>query len=417
MSSISFKVRTTSTDPDKLITIKLRYFENGVDQIATTKIKVPLKYWNFKKQQLQKPHRGFKAGFNHKGSAEIESEMSRIKAYVLNERAKVKEIYSGWLIDVIDAYINPDGAKKKEIKNDVVKWIREYSKNCGKSYRVMRSYAALADELEEFKAGRLIYWNDINLQFHDDLVRWYEEKEMALNTIADKIKVLKYICNHAFNLDLHTNVKYKLFKKKTEESTTIYLTPSEINRIYNCKLHNHAYLEPTRDAFILACWTGSRYSDIEKINVTNVTSDKKYIKVNQQKTGKRVTIPLHPLVKSIIEKYKTDPLPLVSNQKMNEHLKLIAKAAWLRENIETVITKGGERERSVNEKWELVSTHTGRRSFASNLYKSGFNALSIMAITGHSNYSDFMRYIRITSEENAELLLNHWERMEGFEKE
>ena len=74
------------------------------------------------------------------------------------------------------------------------------------------------------------------------------------------------------------------------------------------------------------------------------------------------------------------------------------------------ITKGGKRCTSIYEKWQLVSAHTARRSFATNLYKSGFPSISIMAITGHKTESSFLRYIKVSKEEHAKLLMLHWQK-------
>ena len=59
-------------------------------------------------------------------------------------------------------------------------------------------------------------------------------------------------------------------------------------------------------------------------------------------------------------------------------------------------------------KWQLVSTHTARRSFATNLYLSGFPAISIMKITGHRTEASFLKYIRITQRDTANQLAAFW---------
>ncbi len=58
-------------------------------------------------------------------------------------------------------------------------------------------------------------------------------------------------------------------------------------------------------------------------------------------------------------------------------------------------------------KYELVCTHTARRSFATNAYKAGVPTIAIMKITGHTQESTFLRYIKVSAEENAEMLAKH----------
>ena len=74
------------------------------------------------------------------------------------------------------------------------------------------------------------------------------------------------------------------------------------------------------------------------------------------------------------------------------------------------ITRGGRKVTTAYEKWQLVTSHTGRRSFATNLYKSGFPAISIMQITGHKTEAAFMKYIKVGRNEHAALLAEHWKR-------
>jgi len=73
-------------------------------------------------------------------------------------------------------------------------------------------------------------------------------------------------------------------------------------------------------------------------------------------------------------------------------------------------TKGGVERHKKFKKYELVTVHTARRSFATNLYVSDFPAVSIMKITGHLTEQAFLSYIRITPKENAEMLQIHWEK-------
>ncbi len=75
------------------------------------------------------------------------------------------------------------------------------------------------------------------------------------------------------------------------------------------------------------------------------------------------------------------------------------------------MTRGGKRVVITVEKWKLVSSHTARRSFATNLYKSNFPAISIMKITGHKTEKAFLKYIKVTPEEHAKLLAEHWNKI------
>ena len=132
------------------------------------------------------------------------------------------------------------------------------------------------------------------------------------------------------------------------------------------------------------------------------------IHLEQSKTGSRVIIPLHPVVNNILEKYNNELPRVITNQKFNKYLKEVTKEAKLEDLVHKAITKGGVRKSTRHKKRELVTTHTARRSFATNLYKSGFPSRSIMQITGHKTEAAFLKYIKVTPEEHAKMLELHW---------
>jgi integrase len=131
------------------------------------------------------------------------------------------------------------------------------------------------------------------------------------------------------------------------------------------------------------------------------------IKIQTQKTGVIVVIPLHRYVKEIIDKYEGVPPQNISNQKMNGYLKELGQEAKIKDGTLISLTKGGNRQSIVHEKWKLITTHTARRSFASNAYLAGVPAISLMKITGHHTEKSFLKYIKISQEDNANKLINH----------
>lgn len=132
--------------------------------------------------------------------------------------------------------------------------------------------------------------------------------------------------------------------------------------------------------------------------------------MEQQKTGGHVAIPLHPVFLKIWEKYDGQLPNNISNQKFNDYIKEVCQIAEINATVFKSITRGGRKETTSYEKWQIVSSHTARRSFATNLYLSGFPAISIMKITGHKTESAFLKYIKVTSEEHAKMLMEHWKK-------
>ena len=215
--------------------------------------------------------------------------------------------------------------------------------------------------------------------------------------------------NEATERGVNTNLEFKKRKFKTirEESDSIYLTLTELERFEKLDLSASPRLDKVRDLFLIGCYTGLRFSDFIQIKPENIISAKSMLQIRTQKTSERVSIPLHKTVKAILKKYHNNLPKAYSNQTMNGYLKEVASLAKLKEKVETTITRAGKVEKKSIEKYKLVSTHTARRSFATNLYLADVPSISIMKITGHKTERAFLSYIRVTQEQNADKLLNH----------
>jgi integrase len=260
--------------------------------------------------------------------------------------------------------------------------------------------------------GKKITFDRVNLDFYNDFVEYLTKtKNYSPNTIGKHIANIKLFLNEATERGINTkfDFKSKRFKTTSEPVESIYLSEAELLKIYKHDFTNHKKLEHTRDLFIIGCFTGLRFSDFSQLKTENITDGQ--IKVKTQKTREMVVIPIHWTVKAILQKYahtaKGLPRPF-SNQKMNDYLKDVGEAVEINENVLHTHTKGGLKVQATTPKYNLMTTHTARRSFATNLFLSGFPAISIMKITGHKTEKSFMKYIRISQEENAKLLQLHW---------
>ena len=150
---------------------------------------------------------------------------------------------------------------------------------------------------------------------------------------------------------------------------------------------------------MIGCYTGLRFSDYSILKPQNINDG--FIKIKQVKTGSPIVIPVHSVVKKILEKHNGKLPKSISNEKTNEYLKEI---------VSKEITKGGSQITQMREKWKLVQSHTARRSFATNEYNAGTPPLVIMAITGHKTEKSFLKYIRVTPDEHAIKLKSLWHR-------
>ena len=261
--------------------------------------------------------------------------------------------------------------------------------------------------------GKPLSYDAFTLSFYESFKKYLTTQGHTLNYVGAVLNGVKMLLKYAYRDKLHTNTDCleKEFRKIEEEVEGVYLNDDELNLLFNLDLSTNPRLDRVRDLFLIGCYTGLRFSDYSHLRPTNITAGGRnggrILTVTTQKTGIRVSIPLNPNVLTILNKYNGTPPRAMTNQKFNEYLKELGKLAELNEPVQRTRTKGGLRVTDNTQKWELITTHTARRSFATNAFLGGVPTVSIMKITGHKSETQFMKYLKVTSEQNALLLLNH----------
>lgn len=268
---------------------------------------------------------------------------------------------------------------------------------------------------------RIIKWDDIDMQFYYDYTAWLKKKDYSVNTIGKNVKQLKALLAIALSEGHHTNVKYqdKKFKGTRIEVDSIYLTKEDLEKFTSVDISNYGIgHDQARDIFMVGVWTAQRVSDYNNISKDDiqtyqtrsivdepdpenpgktiakiVTRDITVINVRQKKTDAKVTIPCSSALKKILEKYDYQ-LPHLEDQVINRYIKEIAEKAGLTETIEIKETKGGTPKLVKYKKYELIHTHTARRTGATLMYLSGMDIYDIMKITGHTSPSMLKKYIK-----------------------
>lgn len=218
------------------------------------------------------------------------------------------------------------------------------------------------------------------------------DREYGVNTVSAYIKRLKMFMNWAAKNNLHQNQIYKLFEMQEEAREIIALSEPEVEQIacLNIPVHKHIESGGTkicRDWFIISTQTALRYSDFPKLalaldKIIQVPGGFD-IAIKTTKTKTDVVIPVSRLLYKILTEYNFKiPLP-PSNQKYNAGLKRIAKLAGLNKEI---------------------SSHTGRKTFCTTMYRRGVPVAQIMKISGHKTEKEFYKYIGVGLTENAALV-------------
>ena len=174
-------------------------------------------------------------------------------------------------------------------------------------------------------------------------------------------------------------------------------------KLIKCHLNNYNpnHPERIRDLFIVECLTGVRYGDLMKITKEDIFKDS--IKIKVSKTGQVLHTLLLPKTKKILKKYNFI-LPKISNSNYNKYIKEVGEIACINQTLTQESYRSGKAVSFKRKKYQLITTHTARRSFATNMYKRGYSPVQIMSITGHKKESTFLKYIRITNEESVRMI-------------
>lgn len=394
----------------------------GKTRFYFSDVKIAKSYWNQKNEEVKKSCEGY-SEINQKIS-DIRTKINKIIIHYTNENdgmfpneETIKKLLNK---EFRDKEIISDSDKLKSFwgflehfTNQSINGVRKNSDDNSIAPNTIKSYITLRNLLREFEdySKIKITFEKIDYEFYQDFLEYMQTiKVLKKNTIGKYIKTLKTVLREALDNDYHVNLKFtsRRFSAPSELTTATYLKESELDEMYSLDLKNKPSLERVRDLFILSCNAGGiRFSDTDKISTKNIVTDPinpndLYFRITPKKTNSEINIPLNDKVNQILEKYNHELPKPISNQKTNEYLKEICKLIpSLNETIEVKSTTGGKKVVTNKPRWELVSTHTARRSFATNSYNKGHRKEDIMAITGHKTDKDFDNYIRLTPMDKA----------------
>lgn len=401
MPQATFVLKEPTAKEETLIYLLFRF--NGVKLKYSTGQKIKPNRWNFEKQRAKelrtsKDHETLNLLLD-----DLASDVGNIHRTILLEGGTPTP-------ELLRVRLNERLKKEDSTSKDLAHFAEIVLEASARKENTKRSVRQMIRNLREFKeqTGRSLHFDAIDLDFYDVYLEFAKGKGYSQNTIGGHIKNIKVFMREAFERGLTKNIFYqsKRFKKLQEESISIYLTKDELHKLEQLNLSQNLRLDRVRDMFLVGCYTGLRFSDLSQLKIENIQKGKRVIKVRTQKTDETVVIPIGSVVSRLIDKYEGH-FPVISNDKMNEYLKELGQLAGFIDPVEIIYTKGGKREREVLQKWELITVHTARRSFATNAYLASVPTISIMKITGHRTEKSFLQYIKISQEDNANKLINH----------
>lgn len=362
---------------------------------------------------------------NNPEKLNLKVQLEKLKTKIIeslnNDKGTGATINKEWLIDVIAKFKNPLLEQKTEYLKDLIEAYQTEMKTKANSktgkpiakLTIVNYNTTLArlKKFEEHKKKRYLI-SEVDLTFKADFIK-FESNNLSLsqNSIAKDIRQLKTVCLDASDKGfiISEQVRSRKFYLKEEETLFVTITESEIELIK--KFKGADYLENARDWLIIGCWTGCRVSDLMQLTNDNIqitTKGQKFIRYTQSKTNKQVDIPIHSDVNEILERLGNFPRP-ISDQRFNEWIKIVCRESGLVQEIHGTRQNPETHRKEVGtfQKWELVKSHSCRRSFATNHYNKLPNKL-IMAVTGHSTEKMLLNYIGETENDHLEDFLSVW---------
>ena len=401
MASVNFMYRSTKEKAN--LNLRLLYRYNSKDYVfgVKTKVEVSKYYWTKQRKKKSKDIETTNKQTN------INNELNKIENHILNafNSVSIEIINKDWLTSQIEYYYNPP-KKAETLSTELLKYFLYYIE-CKKTETAIvtqRKYNSTLRLLERYQKEKkvVIQIIDINENFKNQLEKYCIENNYGQNTISKFFKTIKGVCNHADYNGIETSHQLTGFKTDQHKVEKIYLTFEDLTKIENISKNQLTdSLDNAKDWLIISCYTGQRVSDF--MNFTDeqirVEDGKQLLEFTQKKTGKNMTVPLHNKVLEILKKRKGKFPYKISDQKYNDFIKTVCELAEINE-----LTKGSKlvetetdskvyrKKTGMYKKYDLVTSHIGRRSFATNFYGT-IPTTFLIYITGHSTESMFLNYI------------------------
>lgn len=417
--STKFYLRNPSAKSETSITVRIVWKDNQMSY--STGKKTLVKQWLTDDELVRKSHPSYSTlnTFLKKEKILIEEALTDFElTYGTSPDAKqFKKHLKDYRIKVSPKDLSTLEEPKETFYSLIELLIEQHSerlKNNGKEIKhgsYCTTLKQTSNVLKQFETdqGLKIDFDAINLNFYHDFIEWcYTVKQYSVNNTGKHIKTIKRIMSEADdieNVDI-SNYKPKKFIIPKEKVYNVYLNEDELDSIFKLDLSNQSHLSKARDLFLVGCWTGLRISDVKRIKERNIIS-KDYIKIRTQKTEKDVEIPLNAKLKTILERHNFK-LPSMPDQNLNDYIKTVCLKAGIVEPQTYEVQKNRKKVWETKQKFELVSSHTARRSFATNRYEEGLDVITIMAITGHTTETSFMTYIKTKPQTFRKKLSEHY---------
>ncbi|MBK7439969.1 MAG: site-specific integrase [Bacteroidetes bacterium] len=227
------------------------------------------------------------------------------------------------------------------------------------------------------------------------------------NSVGKQDKNLKTFLNNCMRREIIPFIDLSFMKKMGEKTFNVYLEEEELDTLIKFDLSNKPEKEIIRDLFMIGCETGLRFSDYSRLTKDHLSD--KMIRITTLKTQDRVVIPISERLRTVLSKYEDYGVFQITNQYFNRQIKEIMKLAGFTSQVVVPAKKGTKTTEAVYEKWEMIASHTCRRSFCTNQFLRGVPPILIRKISGHKTEKAFLEYIKVDQELGAKEMIKYWD--------
>lgn len=270
---------------------------------------------------------------------------------------------------------------------------KKYSYGSYKNYKTTLKY--LIDFVPMYCGKKDMPLKAVNYKFCEAYFTYLcTKKTCHVNGANKQIQRVKKIINYAIRSGYLQANPMATYTVEYTPVNKVALNMAEIDRLAGLSLQRDV-LKSVRDVFLMQCYTGLAYADIRQLSKSHISigdNGTQWIRMKRQKTSVSFAVPLLPAALAILDKYmpNSDPetplLPVITNQKMNENLKLLQELAGISKNL---------------------TTHLARHSFATLTLNYGVPISSVSRMLGHTKLSTTQIYAKVlegTIDEDMKLL-------------
>lgn len=318
--------------------------------------------------------------------------VEKFQTEVLNNAPKSKGFY-----DILDQYTE---ASKSRISKGIIS-----------DYRTLKQYLK---QFEEHTGIRITFANIVKAATYDDFLTYLSTeiknqkgtKGLKTNSVGKHAKNLKAFLNNCMRREIIPHTDLRFMKKLSEKAHTVYLNDQELEHLHKLDLSKKPEKAIIRDLFLIGAETGLRFSDYSRLTKHHLKDN--LIRISTLKTKDTVVVPISARLREVLAKYEDHSVFELTNQYFNRQIKEIMKLAGFTEMIVIPSKSGTKTIEETYPKWELISSHTCRRSFCTNQFLKGVPSLLIRKISGHKTERAFLEYIKVDEELAAMEMMKYW---------